>query len=310
MSLLREIQNAATDSSSNLATVLRKCRILAARLHNEPFKEWVDKELNGYDFETEEDRKRLPPYRFLDGVQSRGHFSGPFGSGLKNGVIPPSCIPEEWRDVLTTQCLFQGVSTYEDLVKNGHTNSALQVPWPADLMGVVGNDVYEDMGCLAAWKVIPPSSIIQLLDTVRNKVLDFALEIEAQAPEAGEASPEQIPVPQEEVNRLFQTIVMGNVGTLVSGSSDFTMQTVNVNNGDIASLQSYLQSLGLAGGDIAELKKAIEKDGKPKNAGALGSNVSAWLGKMVTKAASGTLKIGTSVAASVLTKAITHYYGL
>lgn len=309
MSLLREIQNAATDTNSNLATVLRKCRILAARLHHEPFKEWLDKELNGYAYETEADRQMIPSYRVLHGVQSRGHFSGYFGSGLKNGVIPPSCIPEEWRDNLTTQYLAQGVSAYEELVKNS-TSDTFTIPWPADLMGVVGNHVYEDMGCLAAWKVIAPGSLIQLLDTVRNKVLDFALEIEAKAPEAGEASPQQTPVPQEVVNRLFQTIVMGNVGTLVAGSSDFSVQTVNVKHGDIASLQSYLQSLGLAPEDVSELKKAIETDGKPKTADTFGSSVSAWLGKMVGKAASGTLKIGTSVAASVLTKAITHYYGL
>lgn len=307
MSLLREIQTMATDGDSSISTLLRKCRILAARLHHEPFKEWVDKELNGYDYSTEESRKKIPSYRFLESVQCRGHFSGPFGSGLKNGVIPPGCIPEKWRDTLTQQYLFQGISAYEELAKGG-MKDGLQVPWPSDLM-FVGNEVYEGMGCLYAWKVIAPTSIIELLDTVRNKILDFALEIEMQAPDAGEASPDEQPVPQEEVSRIFHTVVMGNVGTLVAGSSDFSIQTINVRQGDIASLQSYLQSLGLASGDIAELRKAIETDGKPKAAGTFGSGVSLWLGKMVTKAAGGTIKIGASVIGGVLTKAITHYYG-
>ncbi len=49
MSLLREIQNAAVDETVSLAVLLRKCKILAARLGNIEFKTWVDKELNGYD---------------------------------------------------------------------------------------------------------------------------------------------------------------------------------------------------------------------------------------------------------------------
>jgi hypothetical protein len=32
MTLLQDIQNAAVDASSNLATLLRKCKLLAARL--------------------------------------------------------------------------------------------------------------------------------------------------------------------------------------------------------------------------------------------------------------------------------------
>lgn len=306
MSLLREIQTLATDGNTSLPTLLRKCKILAVRLHHEPFKEWVDKELNGYETNTDEELKKIPPYRVLKSVQCRGHFSGPFGSGLKNGVIASGHIPAEWRDALMKQYLHQGISAFEELAKGGMKKD-LQVPWPSDLI-FLANDVYEGMGCLSAWKVIPPTSVIELLDTVRNKILDFALEIESKAPDAGEASPSQKPVDQTEINRIFQTIVMGDVGTLVAGSSDFSVQTLNVKQGDILSLESHLRTLGFELSDIADLKKAIANDGKPQTSKELGTGVSSWLGRMVTKAASGTIKIGTSVAADVLTKAITHYY--
>jgi hypothetical protein len=61
MSLLREIQSAATGSSTEISTVLRKAKILAARLRNPEFEHWVDRELNGYD----RDCSDLPPYRSL-----------------------------------------------------------------------------------------------------------------------------------------------------------------------------------------------------------------------------------------------------
>ncbi|WP_411860517.1 AbiTii domain-containing protein [Klebsiella aerogenes] len=48
MSLLREIQQAATDPSFDLPSLLRKCKILASRLGSPEFKQWVNFELNGY----------------------------------------------------------------------------------------------------------------------------------------------------------------------------------------------------------------------------------------------------------------------
>src|SRR5665213_2227657 len=60
MTLLREIQAAATDPTVDVSTLLRKAKILAARLKNPEFEAWVDNELNGY-----EDRKAVPLYRVL-----------------------------------------------------------------------------------------------------------------------------------------------------------------------------------------------------------------------------------------------------
>ena len=77
MSLLKEIQDAAIDSKSDLSTVLRKSRVLAARLKNEDFTKWVQHELDGYPQVTD-----IPEYRACK-CQSQGHFGGAFGSGLR-----------------------------------------------------------------------------------------------------------------------------------------------------------------------------------------------------------------------------------
>ena len=47
MSLLRDIQNDLSGPSGDITTVLRKCKILAARLGSDEFSRWVDWELNG-----------------------------------------------------------------------------------------------------------------------------------------------------------------------------------------------------------------------------------------------------------------------
>lgn len=215
MSLLRQIQDAAIDSSVDLPTLLRKCKVLAARLGNDDFKRWIDNELSGYD-----NKDDLPEYRVLS-VNSKGHFSGAFGSGLRNADIPLLCLPEDFRESLGHSYLTQPIAAMASLVEKS-TSGTLQVPWNPDLVAHFGQEIYEHMVCMQAWKVIPTSALVAALDTVRTRVLNFALEIEAQNPAAGEAMANEKPVPQETVQHIFNTFITGDVQNLSSGSTNVT----------------------------------------------------------------------------------------
>lgn len=219
MSLLREIQTAAISSDIDLAVLLRKCKVLSARLNNEEFKDWVDSELNGY--QNVED---LPSYR-TNNVNSKGNFSGPFGSGLNNADIPLLCIPKEFREDLSILHLRDPVASLEALAAKSDGSSA-RIPWNPDLVALVGQGIYEGMNCMQAWKVIPVSIVISAIDAVRNKVLGFVLEIEAEAPDAGEAEINSNPVPQEKIQQIFQTYISGNVQNVATGSTDFKQEAV------------------------------------------------------------------------------------
>lgn len=213
MSLLRQIQDAAIDSAVDLPTLLRKCKVLAARLGNEDFKRWIDNELSGYD--RKED---LPEYRILN-VNSKGHFGGPFGSGLRNADIPLMCLPEDLRESLGHSYMMQPVAAMASLVAGGKPGT-LREPWNPDVVAHFGNTIYEQMVCMQAWKVIPASAIVAALDTVRTRVLNFVLEIEAQNPAAGEAMSNEKPVPQETVQHIFNAYITGDVQNLSSGSTN------------------------------------------------------------------------------------------
>lgn len=213
MSLLRQIQDAAIDSSIDLPTLLRKCKVLAARLGNEDFKRWLDYELSGY-----EEIDDLPEYRILS-VNSKGHFSGAFGSGLRNADIPLVCLPEELRENLGHSYMMQPIAAMASLVANS-TSGTLQEPWDPDIVAHFGQRIYERMVCMQAWKVIPASVLVAALDTVRTRVLNFVLEIEAQNPAAGEAMANEKPVSQETVQHIFNTYITGDVQNLSSGSTN------------------------------------------------------------------------------------------
>ena len=304
MSLLRDIQNAAVDPNTDVVTLLRKCKILAVRLGSEEFKRWVDHELNGYD--RAED---LPEYRILH-THSYGHFVGPFGSSLKNAPIPPACLPKDLRERIRKSYLGQPISAYASLIDREEKSDALE-QWPADMTALFGQKIYQGMNCLSAWKVIPHNALVALVDTIKTRILNFVLEIEEEAPDAGEAPPHQPPLPQEKVSQVFNTYITGNVQNVATGSSHFTQAgEFRVVEGDFSTLAEYLRSHGVANEDVEELKSAIDTDKKSEPKATFGKRVQAWLAKMVGKAASGAWQISTSAASTLLGEALSKYFGL
>lgn len=301
MTLLQQIQNDAVDGKTDLATLLRKCRVLAARLKNDEFKNWVQYELDGYP-----NSAVLPDYRqFI--CHAFGHFSGPFGSGIKNAPLAIARLPEELREIAMKTRFGQGVGALQNIV--AQYPSVVEEQWPADLVALVASRFYENMVLLQAWKAIPASRIVGILDTVRNRILNFVLEIEAESPSAGEgiATPS---LTTEKVSTVFNTYIMGNVGNVAAGSSNVQQQAaITVSQGDWDSLERYLRTLAVKDEDIKDLKDQVDADPtNPKKS--FGKRVAGWIGKMIAKSAQGLWDVGTNVATSLLTKALSQYYGL
>lgn len=304
MSLLKDIQNAAIDANIDVIVLLRKCKVLAVSLGNSDFKSWVEHELNGYP-----SKNNLPEYRILN-VQSRGHFSGPFGSGYKSVLIPPRCLPKEWGDLASRAYLTDSLSQYNALLLHDpDSGGELMSHWPADLLPEV--KIFEDTVCYAAWREIPRNSIVSLIDIIKNKILDFVLKIEEIDPKAGDGLSDPKTLSEEDVKQVFNISIMGNVGNMATGSSNFSQdQHIEVLEGDMDSLKKYLSSKGITNADISSLEKALEADPPQKSPDTLGLKTATWVGKMVAKAATGAWKVGVGIATDLLNKAILAYYGL
>jgi len=307
MSLLRQITDAAVDTSVEISTLLRKCKVLAARLGNKDFDAWVEHELNGYSSPDE-----VPSYRRLERVESRGNFVGMFQSSVSNISIPHSLIPEKYRDFLTKSYFMDPISYYSNLLKSADKKGGTFAEnWPADLLRIFGSKIFKNMNCIGAWKVIPEGSIASLIDNVRNRVLSFTLKIEAEAPDAGEADPEVQPIANERVTQIFNTYIQGDVTNLATGIQPTIESTqVTIVKNDLNSLKKYLSSIGLEEQDVAELTEAIDADENSRNQKDFGSRVKSWLSKMVSKAGTSSWNVAKTVATQLLTEALKEYYGL
>jgi hypothetical protein len=229
MSLLREIQSDLADRRGDVASVLRKCKILAARLRSEEFARWVEWELDGYP-----ESQALPKYRRLSIIYYASFLS--IAWRVAKAAVPVQMVPAKYRDSFPSIEFRDGIAKAESFSR-AENGAVIQRPELAFLLQGI---MYPEMQCQAVWGEIPSNEFEQLVSGVKNRVLDFSLRIESENPDAGEAPPNTEPVPMEKLRPLVNNF-FGSVGN-VAQQSDGVTQTA---------------SLGIASQDLADLVKEL-----------------------------------------------------
>ena len=229
---LEDIQNSAVDAKSDLATLLRKCKLLAARLGSQPLEDWVLWESNGYP-----DDVPVPQYRVWP-LQVKGHFFGPGWSGVKNAPILHAYLPDNWRKWCQHYEYRQSIASVEAILsKDGQGAAPVST---GDLALILGTNVYEYQNCVQAWAEFGTSHLVELLNSVRNRILDFALALWKEAPSAGEID---INTPStmepKRVTQIFNTTVYGGSANLV-GTSNASSIEFNIEMKDFPALERVL----------------------------------------------------------------------
>ena len=214
MSLLREIQNDLASPGGDVESVLRKCKILAARLGSDEFAKWVEWELNGYP-----ESQPTPEYRRL----TCGYYANfmNIAWSAERQPLPLSIVPEEYRDSFQRIEFREGIAKVASFADKGGARI-----YKPELAPFLHGQVYRDMDCVGGWLEIPAHEFRQLVSAVKNRILDFVLKIEAENPAAGEATLNSQPVPKEKLQPLVNNF-FGAVGNVAQNSQDFS-QTANI----------------------------------------------------------------------------------
>jgi AbiTii len=302
MSLIHDIQAAAISQTTDIPTLLRMCKLLAARISHQRFSEWVDQELNGYP--TVES---LPDYRMVS-VDSYGSFIGAFARADRL-QIPVSILPEELREQYRHAYMGSSISAYTALLE-GDKTGRVEEPWPIGLAIHHASKLTPEMQCVAAWKEIPLGAVVRLLDSVKTRVLGFAIDLEREAPNAGDIPiGSQPPLSTEKMTQIFNTNITGNVGNLANSSENFS-QSASIQPGNWDSLEQRLLSLGLRPIDLEGMRTELERAAASQEQSERAAVAGTWIGRLAAKAIGGVSGVGIEVAATGIAKAIAAYLGL
>jgi hypothetical protein len=265
MSLLRDIQETITNPSFRLADILRKAKVLAFRLDHQEFKDWVNRELNGY-----KSNDNMPEYRILREVESYGYFVGIAGNQGDHIPIPSHSIPKEYRGVMRTIFISQGVECIESLVQQSGNNLTLCIPWTPDDVAVLQPKVLTHMECISAWRKVGVISYVAVLDTVKNRILDFVLEIESKFPNAGDIQYGNKPIPKQDIQQIFNSFILHssitseNAPINISSQLESIMIENRTNNFQARDINGVI-NLGTISGNVTNSINQLKESNTPNS---------------------------------------------
>ena len=296
MTLLDDVIAGASGEAS-VASLLRQVKVLASRTGADPLAAWIDHELNGYPEDAE-----LPLYRGPHVAHVLGHFLGGFGKELLNVPIPS----DSWDKTLEADHLFEirlreSVAELESMA----AGKEITLAWNANVIAAYNQFVHKGLihrvvtGDLMLGEAKMPLSrhlLVGVLDAVRNRILDVALQLEKVVPNAGQAS-------APDAEQGLAAMVINNhfyaSSNVAIGGTDVKQTIKPPAKGDLEGLVSFLQQEGMTPDLLTELREAANADeADPGDGPGRWARVRAWFAKVATDA--GTEAVGGAVATAAI----------
>ncbi|MCH8847689.1 MAG: hypothetical protein IIC32_01785 [Chloroflexi bacterium] len=293
VTLIGSLIDETVDSSSDLAQILRKASILASELRSPELAAWAKAELDGYGRED-----ALPDYREFSAT-NLGSFIGPT---MKATSLPIalSSVPSEWHEYLRRVELRSGVSELQDMYR---ATEQYVEQWPADAIAAVATSVYEGMNMYRAWKALPKAKLALVLDSVRNRLLRFLLELKERFPKVEDSQDALRSLPTDEVRLQVINNIYGDRNVVATGETVTQSVQERVEPGDLDSLMEALSDARVPDELLRELREAIDEDSEAPVDGGVGPKVASWLSRLAGR-------VATNSATTIATQAIWHVYGV
>lgn len=293
-SIFLDLRNDILDNKSSVVHLLKKALLIAQKLKLDEFGEWVNNELNGY-----ENIDEVPKYRE---VQGQVKVWNPH----KGIMMPVIFHSAEENKSLSTRKLIQKIAELESIDEK-KDSSEFHISYP--------DNYAKDLVRKNNWST-PPVLIIErsiihgIIVNVRDILLKWTSDLEERNIEG-----KGLHFTKDDKEIISNTGSI-NIKKIQQIFGDLKSSDVSLNNrmdiiaGDFNSLKKYLsEELKISEDDLSELEKAIKEDNESIQNNKLGNKVTAWISNTVTNAANGLLQLSDSTAGSLLTLAISKYYG-
>lgn len=292
-----ELQSLASDPNSDIVAVLMKAKMIAVKLDLVDLAEWIELELNGYPTIAS-----VPEYRSGQGqLKAFNPVNGWIPVDL--GVSDPKITTP-----FKTFKLTESIASMKRLRDKDIGTVSLPIPVGyAQMLHAGQRSRYEMRWFFSSGK------IDHVITTVRNKILDWSLELEKKGV-FGEGliftitEKEVAPMTVNNTN-IFHGAV-NNAGAIGAGNTGDIQQQNSISAGDIASLENELKKHGIADNDLSELKQLVEQSPKPTSKTEVEKSFGAWIGKITGQAFTGVLNIAGAAAPAILTNALCHFYNI
>lgn len=241
-SLIYELVNMASTPGVSTADLLRRALVVARRLSVPEVVGWINSELMGY----RDARGDAPDYRRLRGqLKVRNPYHGWI----------PFHVPSDMAEMVTDFSAGQSIPELQRLMAN---DSDLICPFPAEMEQILMSMMKRSSGItLQPALMISPVQVEGIIETVRSRVLEWALDLESKGiiGEGMTFTMEEKQVVQAQ-HYHFGDVSGSQIQIASSGSTQSQLQGASTN--DIEALRRLIQALsevldsGVASADVTE----------------------------------------------------------
>ncbi|MBM0656589.1 hypothetical protein JMN12_08520 [Capnocytophaga genosp. AHN8471] len=256
-----------------LSDALLQSKIIAHKINNTIFKEWLKKETEGYNPNDD----MLPSYRK---IANRMELSLELG-GEKQPI--PFNLSPEFEESVNFHRIIESISIVEEVVKKGSGKIVYSIEMVAHVFNSLPKktqamiNLYQMRGAiLKLERGINILSYKNVIDQTKNKLLDILLELDCEFPNIKN----EYTINKEnndKTNNIITNNIYGNNAPINLSTGDNSNQTIVVNkNIDY----SKIKKLGVDENDIDELKKIISETKNDKSS--LSKRVMGWLSSVTS----------------------------
>lgn len=277
--LLDQIIDGSSDSGVKTPDLLRKVHVAATRIGAPGVVDWVKQELQGYTDDAD-----LPSYRKMQ-TAVMGHFTGPMQSQIKKQLPPyPGFEDDFFIEMRQPLITLQSFAEAEE-------DAQLQWPiWRVEEYEKTGAFAIQFYGLFGAWNVITRQSLLGVIDTVRSKAMEFALELQESFPDAGSVDGPSVATDTAVAPFVFNTTnnIYGHGANIATGS-DIAQKSIVKGNPE--EFKRQLKSLGLSEAEAEQFTQVIDEEKsieKPRTKAFL------------EKVRAGSIAVGTAVPSNVI----------
>ena len=253
---------------------LTRAKLIASKIQNTVFKEWVNQELQGYNSED-----KLPDYRKIP-CQTSIIVGLPFGG---QDIIPTAVNDPKLARFYNEHPVTGAITHIESTLKDVVDEINITIQLPGNLALLLAKPFLEDIearggGVRGVRKKFVKATYENIIELTKQKLLDTLLELHDQFPNLENefvATRENL----NKVNNIVTNNIWGNNNPINVASGQKVIQKDVMNNIDFVNY-SKLETLGVKKEEIEELKTIV--DNNKDNKSTLQEKTMKWVTPVIT----------------------------
>lgn len=270
--MIKELIKELTFDKISLNQALTRAKLIAYEIKNDDFKNWINKELNGYSSDD-----KLPDYRIIP----CDIYAVIEGYGTKRMMpFDLSELDKDLKGKLYKMDAKQSVATIEEGLKNSGKEQYGYEDLPTPLVTML-REMSNNQFITAVKRRIQLSQASHILNLTKQKLIDTLLELNEAFPDL-EDNYQNTTENQQKTSTIINNHIYGdNANSNIGVADSLTQSITSTFTKKIEQVLSDLQDIGVPKEDIEEVKSIVEKETDKVK---LGKRLMNWVAKMSSKA--------------------------